>query len=131
APTLSTRADTVFGHPVSAGPYKLTVQLVDAARTTHQNRFTLAVPAASAPAVGIQISPLSPNVSSGTTKQFNATVSNTSDTAVTWSATAGAISTSGLFSAPNVSVASTATVIARSIADTTKTASTTVTITVS
>src|SRR5207245_276307 len=55
----------------------------------------------------------------------------TSDTAVTWSATAGAISTSGLFSAPNVSVASTATVIARSIADTTKTASTTVTITVS
>src|SRR2546428_4995671 len=95
-------------------------------------RFILWVAAAPVgPALRVQISPPRPTVSSGTTKQFNATVSNTSDTAVTWSATAGAISTSGLFSAPDVSVASTATVIARSIADTTKTASTTVTITVS
>ena len=123
---------TISGTPVTAGTYKFTVQVVDAAGLSDEKRFTLSVAAARvAPAVSVQIAPLSPTVSSGTAKQFTATVSNTSDTAVTWSATAGTISTSGVFSAPDVSVASTATVIARSVADPTKAASTTVTITVS
>jgi Putative Ig domain len=130
--SLNPSAGTISGTPVTAGTYKFTVQVVDAAGLSDEKRFTLSVAAAPvAPSVSIQISPLSPIVSSGTNKQFNAVVSNTSDTAVTWSATAGAISTSGLFSAPNVGVASTATVTARSVADTTKAASTTVTITVS
>jgi len=130
--SLNPSAGTISGTPVTAGTYKFTVQVVDAAGLSDEKRFTLSVAAAPvAPSVSVQISPLSPIVSSGTIKQFNAVVSNTSDTAVTWSATAGAISTSGLFSAPNVGVASTATVTARSVADTTKAASTTVTITVS
>jgi len=130
--SLNPSAGTISGIPVTAGTYKFTVQVVDAAGLSDEKRFMLSVAAAPvAPAVSVQISPLSPTVSSGTAKQFNATVSNTSDTAVTWSTTAGAISTSGVFSAPDVSVASTATVIARSVADPTKAAATTVTITVS
>ncbi len=130
--SLNPSAGTISGIPVTAGTYKFTVQVVDAAGLSDEKRFMLSVAAAPvAPAVSVQISPLSPTVSSGTAKQFNATVSNTSDTAVTWSTTAGAISTSGVFSAPDVSVASTATVIARSVADATKAASTIVTITVS
>src|SRR5205807_2682164 len=130
--SLNPSAGTISGIPVTAGTYKFTVQVVDAAGLSDEKRFMLSIAAAPvAPAVSVQISPLSPTVSSGTAKQFNATVSNTSDTAVTWSTTAGAISTSGVFSAPDVSVASTATVIARSVADPTKAAATTVTITVS
>ena len=130
--SLNPSTGKISGIPVTAGTYKFTVQVVDAAGLSDEKRFMLSVAAAPvAPAVSVQISPLSPTVSSGTAKQFNATVSNTSDTAVTWSTTAGAISTSGVFSAPDVSVASTATVIARSVADPTKAASTTVTITVS
>jgi Putative Ig domain len=130
--SLNPSADTISGTPVTAGTYKFTVRVVDAAGLSDEKRFTLSVAAATvAPAVSVQISPLSPTVSSGTAKQFTATVSNTSDTAVTWSATAGTISTSGVFSATDVSVASTATVMARSVADPTKAASTTVTIAVS
>src|SRR5207245_2318927 len=129
--SLNPSAGTISGIPVTAGTYKFTVQVVDAAGLSDEKRFTLSVAAVpAAHAVSVQISPLSPTVSSGTAKRFTATVSNTSDTAVAWSATTGAISTSGLFSAPNVGVASTATITARSVADPTKAASTTVTITV-
>ncbi|PYV59827.1 MAG: hypothetical protein DMG98_04810 [Acidobacteria bacterium] len=130
--SLNPSTGTISGTPATAGIYKFTVQVVDAAGLSDEKRFMLSVAAATgAPAVSVQISPLGPTVSSGTAKPFTATVSNTSDTAVTWSATAGTISTSGVFSAPDVSVVGTATVIARSVADPTKTAATTVTITVS
>jgi hypothetical protein len=90
------------------------------------------------PPVAISISPISASVRIKTTKQFTATVTNTTNTSVTWkvngvaggNSTFGTISTSGLYKAP-ISVPSPAkvTVTATSNADTSKSASATVSIT--
>jgi hypothetical protein len=59
--------------------------------------------------VSITVSPTSANVQTGSTQQFSATVTGTSNTAVTWSATGGTIATSGLFTAGTTSGAFTVT----------------------
>lgn len=88
--------------------------------------------------LSITISPLTATVATGGTEQFTATVENTSNTAVTWqvngvtggNATAGTISSSGLYTAAGaVPSPATVTVTAVSQADTTKSASAQVTIT--
>src|ERR1039458_7574656 len=52
--------------------------------------------------VAINLSPATATISSGGKQQFSATITATSNTAVTWQASAGTISTSGLFTAPSV-----------------------------
>ena len=79
--------------------------------------------------VSVSISPTSASVLSGGTQQFTANVSNTTNTAVTWSATAGSISASGLYTAPAVTANSSATVTATSVTDPSKSASAIVSIT--
>ncbi len=49
--------------------------------------------------VSVVVSPTSASLQPGQTKQFTATVSGTSNTAVTWTATGGTISSSGLYTA--------------------------------
>ena len=83
-----------------------------------------------AAAVIISVSPTTATVASGGTEQFSAQVTNTSNTAVTWSATSGTVSTTGLFTAPTVTATKTVTVTATSVADTTKSASATVAVNV-
>lgn len=91
-----------------------------------------------APAVSVAISPVTASVQTGLTQLFTATVSNTSNTAVTWqvggttggNSTVGTISTGGLYTAPAAvpsPAAVTVTVISQ--ADNTKSASATVTVT--
>jgi hypothetical protein len=70
--------------------------------------------------ISISVSPTSATIASGGTKQFAASVTGATNTAVTWSASAGTVSTSGLYNAPTVSVNTTATVKATSVADLTK-----------
>jgi Putative Ig domain len=79
--------------------------------------------------VTVQISPSNPSVVAGGKVQFAAVVSNTSNTAVTWSASAGTVSASGLFTAPTNTSAKSITVTASSAAQSTAQASTAVTIT--
>ena len=88
--------------------------------------------------VSITISPTSGSVAGGATQQFTATVTGSTNTAVTWqvnSATGGdaingTISTTGLYTAPNVlPSATTVTIMAIAQADTTKTAIAAVTLT--
>jgi hypothetical protein len=81
-----------------------------------------------ASAISVSVSPTTATVVSGGTQQFSAQVTNTSNTAVTWSATSGNVSSSGLFSAPTVTATKTVTVTATSVADNTKSASATVTV---
>lgn len=81
--------------------------------------------------VGITISPTSFALSSAQTKQFSASVSGTTNTAVTWSASAGTISNGGMFTAPSVASNTGVTVTATSVADNTKKASAAVTVTAS
>jgi RHS repeat-associated protein len=83
-------------------------------------------------AVSVTMSPTAANVYGGQTQQFTATVSNTSNTAVTWTLNSGApgsISSSGLYTAPaTVTAVTTVTVTATSQADTTKSATATITL---
>ena len=67
--------------------------------------------------VEISLAPSSVSVSPGAQQQFSATLTSTSNTAVVWHATAGTISSSGLFTAPPVSAATKITVTATSVAD--------------
>ena len=83
-----------------------------------------------AAAISVSVSPTTATVASGGTQQFSAQVTNTSNTAVTWSATSGTVSTTGLFTAPTVTATKTVTVTATSVADNTKSASATVTVNV-
>jgi hypothetical protein len=91
--------------------------------TGQDNVFT-----ALAAAISVSVSPTTATVASGGTEQFSAQVTNTSNTAVTWSATSGTVSTTGLFTAPTVTATKTVTVTATSLADNTKSASATVTV---
>jgi hypothetical protein len=74
----------------------------------------------------VTISPTSPGVEHGGEIQFTATVTGTSNTAVTWSATAGSITPGGLYTAPRSTT--TATVTARSLEDPDSFATTQVTV---
>jgi hypothetical protein len=53
--------------------------------------------------VTVALSPQSATIAANGTQQFTATVANDPNHAVFWSATAGTVSSSGLFTAPNVS----------------------------
>jgi Bacterial Ig-like domain (group 2) len=76
--------------------------------------------------ISVAVSPTSANVQSGSSQQFSATVTGTSNTTVTWSATGGTISTSGLFTAG--ATPGNFTVTATSAANTAKTAQASVTL---
>jgi hypothetical protein len=79
-------------------------------------------------AISISVSPTTATVASGGTQQFSAQITNTSNTAVTWSATSGTVGATGLFTAPTVTATKTVTVTATSVADNTKSSSATVTV---
>jgi len=78
--------------------------------------------------VAVSLTPLSVSLAAGGTQQFTAAVTGTANTAVTWSASGGTISTGGLYTAP--AAAGAYSVKATSAADSTKSASATVTVTV-
>jgi hypothetical protein len=89
--------------------------------------YTLTTAMAALP-VSVSTSPVNATISSGGTQQFMATVSNTPNSAVTWSATAGTISSSGLFTAPTVASTTQISVTATSQADPSKSASVVLTV---
>lgn len=82
-------------------------------------------------AVSVAVSPATASLYGSQTQQFTATVSNASNTAVTWSITpaVGTVSATGLYTAPaSVSAQQTITVKATSVADATKSATAAVTL---
>ncbi len=89
-----------------------------------------------ATSVSVSITPQSASLAAGQTKQFNATVSGTSNSAVNWmvngvsggNATTGTVSGSGVFSSPSCPSSSSATVTAVSSYDASASASATVSI---
>ena len=93
-----------------------------------QNAFAgIHVGAVAPTGVAVAISPTTSTLGSGATQQFTVSVTGSTNTAVTWSATGGTVTTSGLYTAP--ASAGTYTVTAVSAADTPKSASATVTVT--
>jgi hypothetical protein len=81
-------------------------------------------PAASNPAAKqsstpvVKVTPGTSTIAPGTPLQFSAVVTNTSNTGVTWSATAGVITDNGLFTAPNAKPGSVIQIVATSMANT-------------
>lgn len=78
------------------------------------------------PPVSIAITPTTATILTGSTQQFTGTVSNATNTGVIWTATGGAISATGLYTAGNTPGAFTVTATAAT--DTTKTATATITV---
>lgn len=79
---------------------------------------------ATGPNAQVTVTPLSANIAAGATQSFVATVTGTPLTDVTWSASAGSISSAGVFTAPGQSA--TVQVVATSVADPTVNATATV-----
>ena len=107
----------LYTAPSSVGTYSVTA--TSAADSTKSASATVTV--SQSPQVSISVSPNTSSLSTGGQEQFAANVSGTSNTAVTWSASGGTVSTTGLYVAPGA--AGTYTVVAVSAADPTKSAS--------
>jgi hypothetical protein len=84
-----------------------------------------------AAAVTVNISPDAATLAASDSEQFRAFVKNSPNSAVTWSASKGTISSAGLYQAPQVTSNTTATVTATSQVDRTKFDNATITITAS
>src|SRR2546426_9248163 len=74
-------------------------------------------PAAPRSVATVSIAPGNSAIAAGLRQQFTATVTNTNNTAVTWSAGEGTISSSGLYVAPVVVSQTTTTITATSVYD--------------
>jgi hypothetical protein len=78
--------------------------------------------------ITVAVTPGAASVPSGGSVQLTAQVNNATNTGVTWSATAGMVSASGLFTAPVVTANVQVIVTATSVADTTKSAQSVLTV---
>ena len=114
----------VYTAGTTAGTFSVTATSM--ADTSKSAKATVTVTAA-APVITISINPTSASLAAGNTQGFSATVTGTSNSGVTWTATGGTISSSGMYTAGNT--AGTYSVTASSVAETSKTAKATVTIT--
>lgn len=119
---------TLTGTPSTAITKYFWVRGTDSQGATTRLHAQITISTAPPSSVSLTVSPTSTTLVSGSTQQFTATVQGTSNTAVSWSSTAGTVSSSGMFTAPSVSVTTMVTVIATSAANTTKKASATVTV---
>ncbi len=113
----------LYTAPGTAGTY--TVTATSAADTTKFASASVTVTQGSQ--VSISVTPSSADVQAAGQQQFTATVSGTTNSAVTWSASGGTVTTGGLYTAPGT--AGSYLVTATSVADTTKSASATVNVT--
>lgn len=115
--TLDKTSGVISGTPATAGNFDFTVRVSghDWVLLTDLGLHLVVTPKTAA--VTVSISPAKLSVPSGASQQLTAVVHGSSDTQVRWSTSAGTISTSGLFTAPTVTAAITATVKATSVED--------------
>ena len=125
----STQAVATIAQPDVAVAGTAIVSVMDTSTGLKSNTVTFVVTSAGPPppTVSVTLTPNSTSLTTGGSMQFTVTVSGTSNTAVTWSATGGTITSSGMYTAPGNP--GTYTVKATSVADSTKSASATVTVT--
>ena len=104
----------VYTAPASAGTAKvMATSIADSSKTAMATVTIAAAP----PAISVGISPNNTTTTTSGTVQFTASVTGSTNTAVTWSVAAGGgtVSTGGRYTAP--STAGTASVVATSVAD--------------
>jgi len=129
--TLNPTTGSISGTPKISGSYRFAIVVTDQPRSDMGRRsFGLSVTDATPGpgAVNVNISPGTAALSAGALQQFSATVTGTSNTAVTWKASAGNVSSNGMYTAPMVSATTAVTVTATSMADPSQSASAGVTV---
>jgi Putative Ig domain len=124
---LNGATGALSGKPKAAGKFSFQVMVTDSSNA-HQGYKVFALKVASGGAVTVSLSPASVALSSGQKQRFTASIGGTSNTAVTWSASAGKINATGLYTAPAVKAQTSVTVTATSAADATQSASAAVTV---
>ena len=125
--SLNPTTGSFSGKPTSAGTFSFEVIVTDAPNLDQGNK-TFVIDIGSGSIVKITVSPASATLSSNQKQQLTATVSGTSNTGVTWSATAGSVDTSGLYTAPTVTSQTNVVVKATSNVDSSKSATAAVTV---
>jgi hypothetical protein len=126
--TLNPTTGTLSGMPTAAGAYSFEVTVTDSSLLKNGSQTFHVGIGKGGGNVKVGLSPTSVTVLSNQKHQFTATVSGTSNTGVTWSATAGAVDASGLYAAPTVTTQTNVNVTATSNANSSKSASATVTV---
>jgi Putative Ig domain len=117
---LNEQTGGISGTPEVAGNFTFAIWVTDAQGDRGLGWVSLTI--ANKTNVTISVAPTSVSINSGATAQFDATVSNSSNTAATWTVSQGTISSSGLFTAPTVTANTSVVVTATSVADSTKSA---------
>src|SRR5271169_3062411 len=120
----TTTSLNLAGTPTTAATYSFTEKVTGCGGHVSQVSYKVVIQAAAN--VSLSVSPSTASLQTGGQQQFTASVSGTSNTAVTWSVSGGTVTTRGLYVAP--SAAGTYTVTAVSAADSTKSASATVSV---
>jgi hypothetical protein len=98
--SLSATAGTITGVPKTSGTFPVSVTVTDADSNKVSASFSIVIAASGT--ISVTVSPDTGALESGQTLQFKATVYNSSNQGVTWSASEGTISSSGLYTAPQV-----------------------------
>jgi Putative Ig domain len=98
--SLNSSTGTISGVPTVSGTFVFTVAAMDSYFGYGRQALQLNVGSSAQGQISIALSPQTVQLAPGAKVQFTATVSNTSQTSVIWSASAGSISPSGLFTAP-------------------------------
>ena len=129
--TVGTVSNGLYTAPTTVGSAQ-TVSVIATSNADSTKSASASVQLqAPAPAIGVSVSPLSTSLGGGGSIQFSATVTGTSNTAVTWSLSpsVGTI-TNGLYNAPaTVSTQQNVTIIATSAASSAATGQATITLT--
>src|SRR6202051_3099039 len=127
--SLNPTTGRLSGQPTATGTFSFEVIVTDSPRLEQGSQiFSLVVESGTSGTIRVSQTPPSATLSSNQKEQFTATVSGTSNTGIIWSATAGLVDGTGLYTAPKVPSKTNAVVTATSTADSTKSASASITI---
>jgi Putative Ig domain len=117
----------VFEAPALAKGTQISIVATSAADSTQRASSIVTIDSATS-LIRVNVAPASISLAAGSRQQFTATVDGTSNTAVTWSASAGTITGAGVFAAPSLPKGSQINIVATSVADPTLRATSVVTI---
>jgi hypothetical protein len=127
--SLNPTTGRLSGQPTTMGTFSFEVIVTDSPHLEQGSQiFSLVVESATGGTIRVSQTPQSATLSSNQKEQFTATVSGTSNTGVIWSATAGSVDSTGLYTAPKVTSKTNATVTSTSVANATESASASITI---
>jgi hypothetical protein len=98
--SLNSSTGVIAGVPAVSGSFAFIVQATDSHYGIGRRLLQFNVAPGTTIPMSIALSPQTVRLAPGATVQFTATVQNSPQTAVVWSASVGSISTNGLFTAP-------------------------------